>query len=207
MTLVQIFLWCGVLIAPVFISIFLLEGWMRPDYQPLRQAVSALSIGPRGWIQRANFFITAALALGYMLGLWLTQHGLALADPILVGIFGVGLLGAGRYVTDRTGIHTLQASPKQRSRSGVLHDLFSLPVFAALLIDCMVRTYLFSVSSEYWWALYSFVSGLLLLVFFFLAGAGFAGRHRFGGLMQRISIISGWVWLSVVAAHILSISH
>jgi hypothetical protein len=99
-------IWCGVLIGPFFISVFLIEGMLRPGYRPLRQPVSALAIGPRGWIQRVNFFITGFLALAYVPGLHaaLAAYGNSWWPPVLVAIFGLGLIGAGIFVTDITGL-------------------------------------------------------------------------------------------------------
>ncbi|MDB5238442.1 MAG: hypothetical protein JWM46_712 [Candidatus Kaiserbacteria bacterium] len=192
-------IWCGVLVAPVFISIFLIEGYLRKGYLPLRQPVSALAIGPRGWIQRANFFITGALALLYAFSLqgW---------GSILTIIFGAGLVGAGVFVTDVTGSPKQDSGPVIRSRAGLLHDIFSLPVFMALLVNCFVFAQGFSASGEDAWTVYSRLSGILLAVFFVFAGVGFSGSPKFahiGGLMQRLSISIGWIWLSVVALHLL----
>jgi hypothetical protein len=66
---------------------------------------------------------------------------------------------------------------------------------------------LFAGTGDYWWAVYSTISGVAVAVFFVLAGLGFAFKlnlNRVGGLMQRLSIIAGWMWLSLVAIHLLA---
>jgi hypothetical protein len=55
----------------------------------------------------------------------------ALALPSLVAAWGIGLIGAGSFVTDPVGGYPTAASPV--TWHGQLHDLaFSLPGFAAL---------------------------------------------------------------------------
>ena len=48
---------------PVFAAVFLVEGALRDGYQPLRHPVSSLALGPRGWIQTANFAVAGTLFL------------------------------------------------------------------------------------------------------------------------------------------------
>ena len=199
-------IWCGVLIGPFFSIVFLVEGMLRPGYQPLRQPVSALAIGSRGWIQRANFFITGFLALAYVPGLHaaLATYGNPWWPPVLVAVFGLGLIAAGIFVTDITGL--VWPSRAQRTRSGILHDQASGPVFAALIAASFIFANLFAGRGDYGWAVYSTISGVAVVVFFALAGLGFAFKlnlNRVGGLMQRLSIIAGWMWLSLVAVHLL----
>ena len=61
---------CGVAAGPLFVLTALTEGATRADYHPLRHPVSSLALGPRGWVQVANFSVTGALYLGYAAGLW-----------------------------------------------------------------------------------------------------------------------------------------
>lgn len=202
-------LWYGVWIGPVFIVVFLIEGTLRKGYYPMRQAVSALAIGPRGWIQQANFLITAILTLAYSLGLHFAMHGLlgSIMLPVLVSITGVGLIRAGLFVTDVTGLSEDRHKPTQRTKNGRLHDQFSLLVFASLFITPFVYAYL-SIQARHWdFALYSILSALVLALSLVLAVAGFRGVPKltsFGGLFQRISICAEFIWLSIIAVHLTS---
>ena len=57
--------WIGAGGAVLFVLVLLVDGWTRPGYSPVRQPVSALALGPRGWIQAASFMVCgAAIALG-----------------------------------------------------------------------------------------------------------------------------------------------
>jgi len=207
-TLAAVSLWCGVLAGPFFIAVFLIEGILRPDYQPMRQPVSALAIGSRGWIQRVNFFITGLLALAYAPGLRgaLAPYGNPWWPPLLVVIFGLGLIGAGFFVTDITGLEW--PSRARRTRDGILHDQASFPVFVALTAASVIFGRLFADAGDFGWAVYSVASGIAVVTFFVLAGLGFAFKlnlNGVGGLMQRLSIVGGWMWLSLVAAHLMAL--
>lgn len=55
---------------------------------------------------------------------------------------------------------------------------------------------------DYGWACYSAASAVGMVVAFVLFGAAFSGQPRFherGGLFQRISITTGFAWMSVLA--------
>jgi hypothetical membrane protein len=97
MTIQQLLLSCGAIAGPFFIAVFLIEGALRSKYDPLRQAVSALAIGPRGWVQQTNFIVTGALMFAYAFGLSsaLRAYGGSFWAPVLVGIYALGLIGAG----------------------------------------------------------------------------------------------------------------
>ena len=200
----------GVVAGPLFIAVFLMEGVLRTGYDPLRQPVSALSIGPRGWIQQANFFVTGGLNLTYAFGLSsaLAAYGGSFWIPLLFGVYGAGLIGAGIFTTDVTGLMPVPRDRSQRTRAGILHDICSLPVFVALFALGFLFANLFASAGEGGWATYSIVSSLVLAASFVLAGMGFSGPprlQRFGGLFQRISIIAGWGWLALVGAHLLGV--
>lgn len=45
----------GSLGAVIFVTVFTLEGWLRPGYDSRSMFVSELSLGPRGFVQILNF--------------------------------------------------------------------------------------------------------------------------------------------------------
>jgi hypothetical protein len=97
----QLLIWAGLVGGPLFVVVFLLEGATRTGYDPLRQPVSALALGPGGWMQQANFIVTGVLMLAFAVGLGTglrTIGGPPLA-PALIGLYAVGLIGAGVFVT------------------------------------------------------------------------------------------------------------
>lgn len=50
------------IIGPVlFVGVFTLAGFFQKDYSALKMHISALSLGPQGWIQRTNFMLFGLL--------------------------------------------------------------------------------------------------------------------------------------------------
>lgn len=86
--------WAGLLGPALFILIFLVAGWLRPAYDPLRQTVSKLALGPGGWLQIADFLLLAlamaafAVAAWFQLGRgWLNRLGLLALALVALGFF------------------------------------------------------------------------------------------------------------------------
>lgn len=204
MTTVSALLWCGVVAGPFFVLVFLVQDFLRHDYNPLRQPVSSLSQGPRGWIQQSNFFITGALLVAFASGLFgLTSLG-SWWGPFFIFLHGAGLLGAGAVVTDY-GIRRGD-SFSAHTISGILHDLFSTVVFISLSIGCFIFAHLFSSLSLPGWALYSSITGALYAIGFIIFGGGFAKTSKLAsiaGLLQRLTIVVGAIWITLVALHLL----
>jgi hypothetical protein len=204
----KILLLCGAFAGPLFVVTFLILGAKRAGYRPLRQAVSTLAMGPLGWTQQANFIVTAALMLAGAYGLHMALEPLAGSfwGPLLVGLCAIGLMGAGVFVTDLTGLPSSAPKSSRRSRAAVLHDLFSLAAFFALFIACFVFSHLFQTIGAFGWSIYSAASGVLLGVGFVLFARGFSGGGALtpiAGLLQRLTIAIGWLWASMVAWHLL----
>jgi hypothetical protein len=139
---------CGVIGPLFFITVFLIEGATWPAYNPLRHPVSSLSYGDLGWIQRINFVITGLLIYALAIGLrrLLRPSRVSVWGPLLIGLAGIGLIGAGFFVADPLNGYPpgMSLIPTERTIHGVLHDLFGDPVFLGLPIACLC----FAVSSS-----------------------------------------------------------
>src|SRR5579872_6292475 len=47
----------------LFTTTYLIEGITRPDYSTWQQAISALSLGPGGWVQQVNFVVFGLITI------------------------------------------------------------------------------------------------------------------------------------------------
>ena len=209
----RLLLWCGVLAGPFFTIVWFLQGLTRPGYDPLKYTISSLSAGELGWIQIANFLITGSLILAFAVALrqLLQEPSGSVWGPILIGLVGVGLIGAGLFVTDPLNGYPpgTPILPTERTTHGILHDLFGIPVFLGLPIAGFVFGRLFARRGESNWAWYSRLSGIGMFAVFFIARLGFrmletnpALAENFG-LLQRITLIIGFTWLTLLAVHML----
>jgi hypothetical protein len=193
-----------VVAGPLFVLVFLIEGAMTPDYDPVRHPVSSLALGPFGWTQTLNFIFVGLLTLAFAVGLVRLHGARHKVGGILVGIWGVGLIGAGAFVTDPVSGYPpgTPSTPLEATTSGTLHDLFSVAAFFALGAACFVLA-----GGRGWrWAIYSVLSGAAFLGAFFAAGIGFGQTEPFvevAGLWQRVCVIIGWVWLTMLALRLL----
>ncbi|MFI7606714.1 DUF998 domain-containing protein [Micromonospora sp. NPDC049366] len=200
---------CGIVAGPIFVLTFLVDGATRDDYDPLRHPVSSLALGDHGWTQTANFLLCGLLTLLFAVGARraLRPGRASTWGPLLIGVWAVGLLVAGTFTTDPVSGYPpgTPDAPTAYSTSGTLHDGAALVAFPALTAAFFVLTRRFAGQRRRGWAIYSALSGLVFLAGFVLAGTGFAqtaGLVDLAGLYQRIAIITGLLWLTLLAVHL-----
>jgi Protein of unknown function (DUF998) len=201
---------CGVAAGPVFVTAFLGEGAARDGYRPLRHPVSSLALGPGGWVQAANFAVTGILFLG-------AAAGLSRADdpatgtrigPALIGAAGAGLIGSAIFPTDPVSGYPpgTPGVPRAPSRAGMVHNLAALPVFLGLPAAAAGASWRCFRIGQRGWGLYCAGTAVTMPAAMALAAAGFSQSPRlvrFGGLFQRVSIVTGFAWLTALSARAL----
>jgi hypothetical protein len=212
----RLLLLCGAIAGPFFTAGWLLQGLDRAGYDPMRHAISSLSVGQPGWIQIANFLVTGSLILAFSIAL---RQGLggpsgSVWGPLLVGLLGIGLIGSGIFVTDPLNGYPpgTPLIPTERTVHGILHDIFGIPVFLGLPIACFVFAGFFTRHGKPSWAWYSRLSGLGMFAVFFIARLGFRLLPAYPdlaanfGLLQRITVTIGLTWLTLLAVYLLRAS-
>lgn len=211
---------CGIVSAPLFIAAFSAIGATRPGYDWRGEPVSSLGIGEEGWRQQTNFIVTGGLYLLAALGLRQCPRRSVGARivPALIAGAGVGLIGSGLFVTDpvaafqpatpeEDGANSANPPDAAPTRSGKLHNISAIPIFVCLPIAALVSAVGAFRRGDVRWAGYSASSGLAMVASFIAFGAAFrpdsslAGR---GGVFQRLSIASGFGWLTVLSLRALS---
>ncbi|HSE66462.1 MAG TPA: DUF998 domain-containing protein, partial [Gemmatimonadales bacterium] len=92
----------GTLAGPLYVLVGLLEVLFRSGFDIRRHALSLMSNGSLGWIQIASFICSGVLVIAGAIGLrraiYPSRGGTA--GPILLAIYGIGLIGAGIFVAD-----------------------------------------------------------------------------------------------------------
>jgi hypothetical protein len=200
---------CGVLAGPLFVLAFLLDGATRPGYDPMSMTVSLLAVGDRGWVQTLNFLVDGLLLAAFTIGLFrvLRDRGTpSMAGPLIIGIVALGVLGAGIFATDPgAGFPPGVPSPPEPSSHGALHDVASLFVFPVMPVASFTFAARFARWGERSLAVYSVVSGVLLVIAFVLLVVGYIGSEGLilgPGVVQRLFIIIGWGWIAVIALYL-----
>ena len=206
----------GGIVGPLlFIVAFLIEGATRAGYNAWRTDVSYLALSNQGWEQIANFLVCGSLCIAFAVGLrcvWRTGKA-SVWGPLLIGLFGLGLLVAGVFVADPVGGYPpgAPANGTPQTWHGWVHGINALLFFNVVLpAACFVLSRRFAADPQTRrWATYSWMTGVLILVIsipistFILPFAEYAGLPVGDGFLQRIEIIIGWVWVALTALHLL----
>ena len=201
---------CGLGAGPVFVTAFLAEGAARDGYRPLRHPVSSLALGSRGWIQTGNFAVAGTLFLAGAAGLARAGDPAASrgAAPALIGAAGAGLIGAALFPTDPVSGYPPQTpgALTEPSRTGTAHNVAAVPVFFGLPAAALAAGWRSWRAGQRRFGLYSAGTAVVMLAAVVLASAGFGQAPRLvnlGGLFQRVSIMTGFAWLTAVSARTL----
>ena len=202
---------CGMWAGPAFAATFVAAGAVRDGYRPLRHPVSSLALGPRGWIQTVNFAVTGGLCLAGAAGLRLAGDRLAgsRTGPAMVAAAGAGLIGAAMFRTDPVGGYPpgTPDMPGKFSRAGTAHNLAAVPFFFGLPAAAACYGWRsWRAGQPPGFAGYCAATAVTMPVAAALAGAGFGQSSRlggYGGLFQRVSIITGFTWLTAMSARAL----
>ncbi len=96
------FLAGGVIAGPIYVVTGLIEMLTRPGYDLRRHSLSLMSNGDLGWIHITMLILTGLLTIAGAVGMRRVLAGSrgGTWGPILVAVYGLGLIGAGIFVAD-----------------------------------------------------------------------------------------------------------
>ncbi len=191
--------WAGLLGPMLFVALFTLEGWLRPGYDPRSMYVSELALGPRGWLQTANFLVYGALLLVFAYGVAaeFPKGEASRAGPLLLAILGLSLIASAFFVMDPAG-----TPREQLSLSGRLHNVFGAFFFSLSPVSCLVFWRRFRVDPKWrslqWWTL---AAATVMIAVVVVMSAGPAQPpaapnviNAWSGVVQRTALITYAAW-------------
>ncbi|USQ81108.1 DUF998 domain-containing protein [Ornithinimicrobium faecis] len=187
--------WIGALGAALFVLVFLIDGATRPGYSPTRHTVSALALGPRGWLQRANFLVCGAAITAGAVGLLISGDHRMLG--LVLTIFGLGLVVSVIPMDPMRGYPpgAQDEDPTEFSAAHSLHDGAGALVFFALPVISVVSA--FALPGVAWT-----VAAVLVTIVLMAALAAFQrGWHEDSpstGTAQRAVLVPGLLWVAAV---------
>ena len=199
--------WAGMIGPALFVGIFTFEGWLRPGYDPLAMYISALSLGPRGWIQIVNFVVLGGLLLVFARGITaeFPTGKAARGGPILLTILAVLFIISGIFVMD-----PMNTPPDQMSLPGTIHGLAGGILFMSMPITIFVFLRRFRVDSNWQpfqsWTLVLGIIEAVGIVFFSVVSTSPELLNTFAdwiGLVQRAALVPFMLWLFLFARHLL----
>jgi hypothetical protein len=194
---------CGVVAGPLFVAVGLLQMLTRDGFDPTRHPLSLLSLGDLGWVQIANFVVAGLLFAGSAVGMRRVLHpGRAGTwGPLLVGVYGLGLILGGVFVADPAlGFPpgTPDGIPDQMSWHGTLHAVAPVLASVALIAACLVFARRFAGLGQRGWAAFCVAVAVVDL-----APAPLSGHDLFVPVLG-VSAALGLGWVSVMAARLLT---
>ncbi|QLY28218.1 DUF998 domain-containing protein [Nocardia huaxiensis] len=197
----RILLACGIIAPLLNITVVLVLGAIRPDYDPWVVPDSNLELGPGGWMQIANYIVTGTLLLAFTMGIrpLLRSGRESTWGPILLGSYGLTFLAIGPILPDPSLGYPAGAS-EELTVHGAVHSLLGLVQFASLTAACFLLAGLGNRS----WSRYSRATGLLVAtsyVAFALTAKLWDGGPA--GLIERIGIFAGGLWVALLALRLM----
>lgn len=193
----------------LFTAAYLVEGATRPGYSAWQQAISALSLGPDGWMQRVNFIVFGVLVLGATIG-WrrALRPGVgATWFPILQAVVGVSLIMDGVFSQDAVPGYPVGTVVATATVHGQIHNIFAYASVLGLVATCFILARRFALEPRWrGWATISVIAAVLTIVFITLFGA--QGAHEgLAGLCERLATGVHSLWGIAIFARLLLDRH
>jgi hypothetical protein len=197
---------CSLVAGPLYMVVGLIQVLIRPGFDMTRHDLSLMSNGSLGWIQITNFLVAGLLVIAGAVGmkrvLYPGRGGTW--GPLLLGVYGLGLIGAGIFIADPAfgfppgtpaDAHTI-------SSHGLLHLMSGGVGFLALIAACFVLARRFAALGQRGWAAYSLATGII----FFAAFIGIASGPGQAWIVVGfwIAVALAWAWISAIAVRLMS---
>jgi len=191
-------LWYAVAGAGLFMTTACAEGARRPDYDAWHQSVSALSLGPGGWVQTLSFFAFGAIVLSTVT-VWrriLAGGKGAMAFPLLTGLTGVSLVACGIVPQDPApGYDPMGLALTAPTLRGLIHlacaGVAALSSVASLLV--MARRFRGDPS---WrgWSWYSMLMAFAMAACVVVYGIWSTASTGYAGTFERLALLVVPIW-------------
>ncbi|MGW0789686.1 DUF998 domain-containing protein [Streptomyces sp. NPDC002911] len=135
----------GALAGPVFFASAAVQMATRKGFDTTRHPISQLATGGAGWIQIATFVLAGLGVLALAVGIrrTVTEGAGRRALPVLVGIFGAGLIASGLFPMDPENgfpAGTPDRPAARMSWHGIAHSVSAVAAYSALAVAALVLT-------------------------------------------------------------------
>ncbi len=212
---------CGVVAGPLYVFVGIVEMFINPGFDIRRHSLSLLSAGPLGWIHISLFIIVGLLVILGAVGIRKAIHGeKALRQgshsassgqagtwaPILLGLYGVGLIAAGIFVPDPMKGFPPGATYGTISTNGIMHLVAGMVGFIGLIVASFVFARRFMSLKQFDMAMFSWITGIVFFVSFF----GIAAMSQQSDQIVMIvnlaftfAVVLSWMWLSTISSRLI----
>lgn len=172
----------------LFIAAYVILGALAPNYNSVRETISALEFTTLSLAQRINFFVFGLLLCAFAVGLrFELNHGRgARLIPLFQLVSGIAVIGDALFIHDP------------------LHLVCDLIAFNSSLVVLLLFAWQFR-NDVHWtgWSFYSIATALIMMVF--LTAFGFA-NHVGGpaGAMEKLATATRTLWSTLLTARLLA---
>ena len=210
-TLTRALLLGSAVAGPLYVLVGVIETLTRPGYDPTRHDLSLMSNGDWGWIHSSLLVLTGVLTCAGAVGMWRVLHSSpgGTWGPRLVGLYGLGLIGAGFFSAD-PALGFPPGTPvdaRAVSWHGLLHIICGGIGFLGLIAACFIFARRFAAQGLRGWMVFSVVTGVV----YFAAFVGIAVGSGAGSVIATVVILAfdvavvlGWTWLSALSTKLLT---
>ncbi|MEV6812422.1 DUF998 domain-containing protein [Micromonospora sp. NPDC051296] len=186
---------CGAIAGVVFIGVSFAQAFTRSGFDLRQHALSALTLGGLGWLQVTNFVVTGLLAGAFAIALrQALRPGRAdTAGPILIGVYGIGMIGGGIFTPDPALGWPPGAPaglPEQLSLNSALHTVCGAMAFLSLIAAGFVFARRSAGQGHRGWAAYSCANSVAAFILTALPWSEESASLRFAA---GALIISSWL--------------
>jgi hypothetical membrane protein len=207
----KLLLACGTIGPILFVSVFLIEDFTRAEFNPVRNLVSQLSLGDKGWINIINLVLFGVLVILFSFGIKYKSKNSSkdIASPNMFLVLGIALILGGIFVID-PGLGYPPRSEPTFSISGLIHQVAGLIVFVSFTANCFITAKkLGKYSNERRFRILSIVFGIIIPASWIIASTmvslEYSGTFSpaLGGLFERVSLIAACVWVVLLSQKLL----
>jgi hypothetical protein len=201
----------GALAGPLYLFVSAAQIALRKGFDPTRHSWSLLSNGDLGWIHIVNFILTGLLTLLGAIGVKMVlNEGIGKTwAPLLLGLYGVSLIGAGIFVADPVnGFPPGTAATSIITTNGLLHLISGSIGFLGLIAACFIFARRFRRLKEKTWSTFSLLTGII----FFAAFFGIASGSQPGNpllvtvtLAFTAAVILAWTWFTLLCLKLMKV--
>lgn len=191
-------LWFAIGYAALFLVITTIQGMLREDYDAWHQAVSALSLGPRGWVQMVNLAAFGVVVTSTA-PVWrriLADGTGAISYPALTALLGASFIAIAFLPQDPAPGYDPDGLALQAPTTvGMLH-LGIAGVAALCSVACLFIMAARLAGDRHWlgWAAYTRVMALLIIVCVAVYGVWSTRASGLAGTFERLAIVIPLVW-------------
>ena len=199
-------LWVAVLASGAFLVAGLVGGALRPGYDAWHQSISALSLGPGGWMQD-GLFLFLGCALVSTVPVWrriLTNGIGARGYPILTALTGSSLIAAAFIPQDPApGYDPEQLGYLLPTTTGLIHLAVAGIGAAASCGGLLLMASRFSALPGWrGWAAYSRASAVLTIACVIVYAVWSIQPTGLAGSFERLVVIVPGIWGGALVARL-----